>query len=110
MTQLRMKLVAEFVAGSTRAGAERIAVLNHESRDHAVENESVVKRLLHFLAAFRIGPLLRPLGQTDEVGDRVGRFRLEKLNSKLPFCRPKTRLDHRYAPLVDEDHNLLMLG
>src|SRR5215475_1056034 len=99
MTQLRMKLVAEFVAGSARAGAERIAALNHESRDHAVENESVVKRLLHFLAAFRIGPLLRPFGQTDEVGDRVGRFPLEKLNSKLPFCRRKTRLHHAICSL-----------
>jgi len=89
-----MELVAEFVARPAGSGAEGIAALNHESGDHAMEDQAVIEGLLHLLPASRIGPFLRPLGQPDEVCHRVWRLRLEELNSKWPLIGVKTRLQH----------------
>ena len=49
MLQGRMKFVAKAIAGIAGPRSERASALNHELRDHAMENEAVVKRALHFL-------------------------------------------------------------
>ena len=55
-----LKLVGEVVSGSADALTERVAALDHEAVDHAVEDGAVVIRLLcAFLVRPRIGPLLR---------------------------------------------------
>jgi hypothetical protein len=61
-----------------------IATLNHEPVDHAVEDDAVVVRPFHLLVGLRVGPLLRALGEPDEV--RHGQWRLVSNNSivKLP--------------------------
>ena len=62
---------ANVVAGPADALAERIAALNHEAVDHAVEDDAVVVRLRDLLVGARVGPLLGAFGQADEVVDRV---------------------------------------
>src|SRR4030095_5817610 len=63
-----MELVGELVAGSADTLPERVAALDHETVDHAMKDDAVVVRLLDLLVSARVGPLLRPLGQADEVG------------------------------------------
>ena len=67
----RMELVRERVAGSADALAERVAALDHEAVDDAVKDDAVVVRLRHLLVGARVGPLLRALGEADEVLDRL---------------------------------------
>jgi len=43
-----MKLVAEAIARISGASSERASALNHELRNHAMENKAIVKRTLHF--------------------------------------------------------------
>src|SRR5205085_3219924 len=64
---VRDELVGDRIAGTARALPERIAALDHEVRDHAVEHRPVVEPLLRLLAGPGIGPLLLPLRQVDEV-------------------------------------------
>ncbi len=71
------------VARAAGALAERVAALDHEAVDHAVEDEAVVVRLLHLLARLRVGPLLRALGEADEVGDGLRRVLVEELDGEL---------------------------
>ena len=62
--QVRIELVFKRVAGIACAGARRIAALNHELRNHAMESRSVVERLVvHLLLGLRIGPVLGALGE-----------------------------------------------
>src|SRR5688500_15533299 len=75
--RLRVELVREGIAGTADPLAQRIAALNHESVDHAVEDDAVVIRLTYLSIAARIGPLLRALGEPDEVFDSLGRFLIE---------------------------------
>ena len=67
-----MDLVVEVVARATGTGAQRVAALDHEAGDDAVEHGLVVERA--GLGAGRVlpGVLLRALGEADEVvdGDR----------------------------------------
>src|SRR5258707_384945 len=72
MATLWTELVPEHVAGSPGARAERVATLNHESFDHAVENEAVIVAPCHFLARLRVGPLPGPLGEAHKILNRLG--------------------------------------
>ncbi len=44
--EVRVELVAELVAGATGAGARRVAALDHEAVDDAVEHDAVVKAVI----------------------------------------------------------------
>ena len=70
-----MELVGELVAGTAAARAFRVAALDHEIRDHAMENGAVVERLSG----------LGAVGQSDEVLDRLGRLVGEKLDLEVAF-------------------------
>ena len=71
MLERAVELVGELVAGAAGAGAGRVAALDHEIGDHAVEGGAVVERLAG-LGAF---------GQADEVLHGVGRLVGEELDS-----------------------------
>src|SRR5580692_11074212 len=69
--QVRSGLVLDLEARIAGAGSLRIAALDHEVGDHAMEDGSVVERHTFFhLAGLRILPCLRAGGETDEVGHR----------------------------------------
>ena len=95
VAQLRMKLVGEVISGSADSLAERIAALDHEAVDHAVEDGSVVIRLLHLLVRSRIAPLLRTLGQPDKILDCSRRLLFEEAYREISFTRHKLRVGSR---------------
>src|SRR5450755_3226507 len=66
------KVRGELVAGAAGALAERVPALDHEIRDHAVEDRPVVE-LPARLPGARIGPFARPLREVDEVLYRLRR-------------------------------------
>src|SRR5581483_7314598 len=55
-------LVGELVAGTAHSGTAGIAALDHEIRDHAMEDRSVVERPGAFLAAHVIAPIAFAFG------------------------------------------------
>jgi hypothetical protein len=73
--QRRIDLVHELVARAAGAVALRIAALDDEAWQHAVELQSVVEVPVHQGAGARIVEFERALGQTDEVADRHRCFR-----------------------------------
>src|SRR6266540_4886766 len=78
------EFIGEAVARAARAVAERVAALDHEVLDHAMEHEAVVVRLLHFRLRLRVGPLFRAFGEADEVRHRLRRILLEELHGEVP--------------------------
>jgi hypothetical protein len=89
-----MEFIAELVAGPARSGTERIPALDHEAGDHAMEDESVIKGLLYLLATSGVGPFLGAFARPTKFCHGIWRFCLEKLNSKGPFARRKSCLQH----------------
>ena len=77
-----MVLVAEAVAGAAHAGAFGVAALDHEVRDHTVEDGAVVE--LGALLGAR-GPFLGAFGEADEVGHGFGSFLVEELDDDFAF-------------------------
>src|SRR3984957_1827529 len=75
--------VGELVAGAAHAGAFGVAALDHELRDDAVEDGSVIELCAFFAAAV---PLLGAFGQADEVGHGLGCVLLEQLADYRSFC------------------------
>src|SRR5260370_37421502 len=67
-SQVRRSFVLEFVPGITLAVAQWISTLNHELRNHAMKNSSVVERHAVLLGpGHRIGPVFCSACQADEV-------------------------------------------
>src|SRR5713226_9851315 len=60
--------VLELIAGAAEAGASRVAALDHEVGNHAVEDGAVVEPVLALLAADGVGPLAFAFGKVGEVG------------------------------------------
>src|SRR5699024_1682550 len=56
--QLRVELVLELVARAAAAGAGRVAALDHEAVDDAVEDRTIVERALVAALGVRLGVLL----------------------------------------------------
>ena len=65
--QLRVELVLELVARATAAGAGRVAALDHEVIDDAVEDCAVIERAGLLALCVLGGVVLLALGQADEV-------------------------------------------
>ena len=75
-----IELIVEVVAGVAGAVARRVATLDHEAGDDAMEGESVVEALAVVLdGAGAAGPVLGAFGEADEVGDGVGGLLIEGL-------------------------------
>src|SRR5450631_235181 len=67
--QTRGSFILELEADFACAGSRRVTALNHELRNHAMENGSVVERdPVHLASRRRTDPILGPSRQTDEVG------------------------------------------
>src|SRR5262249_30280349 len=70
--------VFELVAGAAHACALWIAALDHEVRNHAVENRAVVERVLALGPRGRMRPLALAFGKLGKVGNGLGRPLLEQ--------------------------------
>src|SRR5208282_774788 len=63
-------LILEFVAGIAGASANRVATLNHELRNHAMEDGAVIERNTGLLGASDgAGPVFGAAGKADEILD-----------------------------------------
>src|ERR1019366_2248652 len=66
-------LILEFVAGIAGTGAKRVATLNHEFGDHAMENGAVIKRDAGLLGVSDgAGSVSSAVGKTEEILDSGG--------------------------------------
>src|SRR5271157_1406874 len=78
-------LVLEAVTGSAHAGARRVATLNHEVGNDAMEDGAIEELVGGLLVGRGMGPLLGALGQLDKVLDGDGRVGLEEADGDLAF-------------------------
>src|ERR1700722_965132 len=85
VAQILMELVAKAVAWIAGTRSKGTSALNHELRNHAMENKAVVKRALHFLPRLRVLEFLGALGQADEIPDRLRRFLFEQADDDRPL-------------------------
>src|SRR5579863_8527543 len=85
MPQGGVKFVAEAIARIAGSRPERTPALNHELRNHAMENEAVVKRTLHFLSGLRILEFLRAFREADEIRDRLRGFLFKQADHDGPL-------------------------
>ena len=104
MLERRVELVAEFVARAAVALAERIAALDHEAVDHAVEDDPVIERRGLLLPRLRIGPFLRAFGQADEIGDGIRRLGLKELYRETAFGGVELRVGCHWLILSSKGH------
>src|SRR5216684_5900866 len=84
-----MKFVGKFVAWSAHAAALGAAALNHELRNYAMENQTVVERPFFLLAGLFIREFFRAFGQPDENRNGLGRFFFEQAHHNIPLRRFK---------------------
>src|SRR5882762_6359285 len=69
-----MKFISESVPGIAGSRSQGAAALNHEFRNHAMEDEAVIKSALHFFPRARIGEFLGAFGEADKIFDRLRSF------------------------------------
>ena len=81
--QLRVELVGELVARPAVTLAQRVAALDHESGDDAVEHRAVVERVAGLGARGRVGPFLAARGQVGEVLHRLRGVVAEQLQADV---------------------------
>ena len=81
--ELAVDLVVEVVARAADALTERVAALDHEARDDAVEDDVLVERALAGLAGGGVGPLAGAVGEADEVLDRAGSVVSEEVDDDV---------------------------
>ena len=72
MPEFRAEFIAEFVARTARACASWASALNHEIRDDAVEDESVIERSLSGFTREFIDEFDLSRCEADEVFDGIG--------------------------------------
>ena len=85
--QLAVDLVVELVARTADALAERVAALEHELLDDAVEDHAVVERGRLRLAGLGMRPRLGAVGEADEVGDGLRRVVAEQVDADVAVVR-----------------------
>ena len=75
-----VELIFEHVAGVANAGAERVATLDHEAGDDAVEDGAVIEPFaVDFFEGEWVRPVLGGSGEADEVGDGDGSLLIVEL-------------------------------
>src|ERR1700674_2188291 len=93
--------ILESIAGVAGSSAHRVATLDHEVRDHAVEDGAVVKRnTVLFLMSDGTGPILGSVSQASEVSHadrslvrekRAGQFACRGINYSSRPARSRCR-------------------
>src|SRR5207237_6281 len=79
LDRMVVELVLELVARPARAGAGRVAALNHEVLDHAVEDHAVIEPVA---------------GELEEVADCLRRVVVEELDLDRPMVGLHRRVGH----------------
>lgn len=82
--QFRVEFIVELEAGATGAGAGGITTLDHETRDDAVEDRTVVKRALVGTGRVLRGVLTRTGCQARDCLDGVRGMVAKKINHDVP--------------------------
>ena len=83
--QRGMEFVAETIAGVAGSRSQRASALNHELRNHAVEDQAVVKRPLHFLPVRGSLNSLVPSARPMKFADGLRRFLFEQAEDDRPL-------------------------
>src|SRR5215510_3854593 len=78
-----MKLVGKLVSRTAHAGSVGASALNHEIRNHAMENQTVVKRSLFFPSCFFVREFLGSFRQPDEILNSFRSFLVEQLDHNI---------------------------
>src|SRR5260370_27483624 len=86
MLQRGMKFVRKLVARSAHAAALGTASLDHELRNHSMEDQTVVERPLFFLAGLFIGELFRSFGKPQEIRYPHRRFFFKLAPDYISLC------------------------
>jgi hypothetical protein len=86
------RLVFKLIPRPAHAGALRVSALDHEIRNHAMENCSIVEVVCALLSRARMHPLALTLGKISEVGDGFGRVFLKQAAHDVSFGRSKHRI------------------
>ncbi len=76
--EIGVELIFEGVARAATAIALGVAALDHETIDHAMEDETVVKMAGGLLPGGDIGVFLGPVGQADEIRHCQGGLVIEQ--------------------------------
>ncbi len=82
--ELWVNLITELVAGSAVTHTERVATLDHEVSNDAVEDDAVVQRGRRLVTRPGVRPLLLPSREADEVFDGDGSVISEQVDSDVP--------------------------
>ena len=82
--ELRVNLITELVAGSAVTHTERVATLDHEVSNDAVEDDAVIQRGRCRHTGPGVRPLLLPRREADEVLNRDGGMISEQVDSDVP--------------------------
>ena len=85
-----LELVVELVAGAAAAGAGRVAALDHEVGDDAVEDGAVVERAPLRSGCARVRPLLLPVASPTKFATVFGASLLKSLTTMTPLLVSKT--------------------
>src|SRR5271157_6409643 len=85
MAQRWMELVREVVAGPPAPVSLRASALNHELRNHAVEDQAVIVIAFFFFPGSGIDKFFRALGQPDEILHRLGSFLFKQPANDIPL-------------------------
>jgi len=90
--QLGVELVLERVARTARAGAQRVAALDHEVLDDPVEDHPVVEGLRGLLAGLGHRVVLGALRQPDEVLDGLRSVVVEQVDDDVALVGLQRRV------------------
>src|SRR5205807_2744286 len=86
--EVGVQFIFEMVAGPAGSRSQRIAALDHESRNDPVKDDAVVERaVVLYLVGARICPRLLPGREADEVSRGFGGWVGEQLASEIPERR-----------------------
>src|ERR1700676_843965 len=92
-----MKFVGKLVARPAHSAALRAAPLNHELRNHSMEDQSIVEGPLFLLASLFIREFFGAFGKPNDIRNRFWRFFFEQAHHNISLgsfknsvgsCRP----------------------
>src|SRR5581483_3787823 len=104
-----LRLILKFIAWPAESCSSRISALNHEVRNHPMEDRAVIQPVAAFLAANRMRPLPLALGKLNKIGDRLRGLFLEQTADNRPFARIKNRVSTSRTRHIFNSLNLSLM-